>query len=293
MSRKPFLIAMVLLALGAFAFGQAAKLVDPQVAELIASMEKSDVAGREACDKLVAIGKPATAQLIAAFKSPVARVRYWSLSAAARIGEEAVYAPMVELLKSDPNAVVRETALWHLQYYPRPEAWDLAAKALDDPSRDMRHFAIKLLSDKNRVEALPKLEETAFKNPDDQTRREATVAVATLKDAAAVEFLRKVLRADANEGVRETALRCVTLLKKKQAEALSVLIDGLEDRNENVRVAAATLLLKGTTVDFHYNPTADSELRAAGVKAWREWFEKNRARLAWDETRKRFEVASK
>ena len=288
-----FVITVFALAAGGAlaAEGEPAKPVDQQVADLIASMEKSDYAGKAAADKLVEIGKPATAPLLAALKHPAARVRYWSAAAVARIGDESAYAPLVELVKTDPNGMVRATALWYLQHYPRQEVWDLAVKTLDDPSRDMRGWAIKLLATKGRAEALPRLEALARNNEDYQTRYDAMVAVVSMRDAEAVEFLRGVLKADPHETVRKGALSCVTIMKQKPAAVLNVLIDGLEDRDEGVREFAAKLLRKGTMQEFPFDSAGDAEGRAAIVKAWREWFENNKARLAWVEERKRFEIA--
>ena len=268
----------------------APKPVDRQVADLIASMEKSDYAGKEATDKLVAIGKPAVAQLLVAIKHPAARVRYWSAAAVARIGDESAYAPLVELAKSDASGMVRATALWYLQHYPRQEVWDLAIKFLDDPSREMRGWAIKLLSTKNRTEALAKLEEAATKHADYQTRYDAMVAVTAMRDADAIEFLRGIVKNDVHETVRKGALSCLTVLKTKPPVLLTVLIDGLEDKDAGVREFAGKLLRKGTTQEFPFEPSGDSESRAAGVRAWREWFDKHKDRLAWDAARKRFEI---
>ncbi len=290
-SRTIGVIAIVLWAsCRTFAQGEAPKPVDQQVADLIASIEKSDYAGRDATEKLVAIGKPAVPQLLAALKHPTARVRYWSTAAVARIADESAYAPLVELAKSDPSGMVRATALWYLQHYPRQEVWDLAIQFLDDPSREMRGWAIKLLSTKNRAEALPKLEEIARKHADYQTRYDAIVAVATMRDADAIEFLRGIAASDAHETVRKGALSCVTILKKKPPVLLTVLIDGLEDRDAGVREFAAKLLRKGTTQEFPFNPSGDAEGRAAVVRAWREWYEKNKDLLAWDDAKRRFEI---
>ncbi len=291
-SRTVGVIAIVLWAsCQTLAQVEAPKPVDQQVADLIASMEKSDYAGKDATEKLVAIGKPAVAQLLVALKHPAARVRYWSAAAVARIGDESAYAPLVELAKSDRSAMVRATALWYLQHYPRQEVWDLAIKFLDDPSREMRGWAIKLLSTKNRAEALPRLEELATKHDDYQTRYDAMVAVTAMRDAEAIEFLRGIVKNDAHETVRKGALSCLTILKKKVPVLLTVLIDGLEDKDPGVREFAAKLLRKGTTQEFPFDASGDSESRAAGVRAWREWFDKHKEHLAWDAAKKRFEIS--
>jgi hypothetical protein len=116
------------------------------------------------------------------------------------------------------------------------------------------------------------------------------VAVVAMRDADAIEFLRGIVKTDAHEAVRKGALSCLTVLKKKSPVMLTVLIDGLEDADSGVREFAAKLLRKGTTQEFPFDPSGDSESRAAGVRAWREWFDKHKDRLAWDDAKKRFEI---
>jgi HEAT repeat protein len=265
---------LVAILLSSVAFSQEqtpAKDMERQVSELIASMEKSDYAGQAAADKLVEIGKPAVEQLLMALKHPKPRVRYWSAAAAARIGDERAFQPLVSLVKADPNNLVRATALWYLQHYPRKEVWDLAMELLDDPDRSMRGWAIKLLSTKNRKEALPKLK-TLTKHADYTTRYDAMVAVVNLLDDEAIELLRTILRTDDHETVRKGALSSLTILKRKPAVILTVLIDGLEDPSEDVREFAAKLLRKGTNQTFHFEASGGREARAAAVKAVRYWY---------------------
>lgn len=263
--------------------------VQKEVAELITSMEKSDYAGKAAADKLVEIGKPAVEQLLVALKHPKPRVRYWSAAAVARIGDERAYKPLVELVKSDPNNLVRATALWYLQHYPRPEVWLLAMGVLEDPDRGMRGWAIKLLSACGRKEAVPKLKGLT-RHANYMTRYDAMVAVVKLIDAQAIDMLRRVLLTDDHETVRKGAMSCLVILKGKPPTILRVLIDGLEDRDEDVRAFAAKLLRKGANQTFYFQPSGDPEGRAAAVNAWRRWYEKHKDRLYWDEGSRRFEI---
>lgn len=266
--------------------------VKARVKALIESMEKSDYAGKAATEKLVAIGKPAVEQLLVALKHPKARVRYWSAAAVARIKDERAYRPLVTLVKSDHNNMVRATALWYLQYFPRKEVWDLAVEVMKDPDRGMRGWAIKLLSTRGRRETVPKIKELT-RHRDYMTRYDAMVAVVKLVDAEAIEMLRTILRADEHETVRKGALSCLTILRKKPAALLAVLIDGLEDRNDGVRTLAAKLLRKGANQVFYFDPSGDPEARAAAVKAWRTWYEKHKDRLYWDDALRRFEIRKK
>ena len=279
------------LSLGALALAQdgTAKTIDQQVADLITSMEKNDYAGKAATDKLVEIGKPAVERLLAALKHPTPRVRYWSAAAVARIGDERAFLPLVSLVKTDPDKTVRSTALWYLQHYPRKEVWDLAMATLEDADAGLRGWAIKLLSAKDRKEAVPKLK-TLTKHPDYTTRYDAMVAVVTLVDDEAIELLRSILKTDDQETVRKGALSSLTVIKRKPPVIMAVLIDGLEDPSADVREFAAKLLRKGANQDFHFEATGEAEARAASVKAWRDWYEKHKDQLYWDDETRRFEI---
>ena len=282
---------VVLVLVVAFpAFAQPKKPdVQEQVAALIKSMEESDYAGRDAVKKLVAIGIPAVEKLIEAFKHKTPRVRYWSASAVATIGDERAYKPLVDLVRNDKHGLVRCTALWHLQHYPRKESWDLAIEMLDDPSTGVRGWAMKLLAAKKRREAVPKLK-VMTKHRNHKTRYDAMVSRGKIVDVKAVDTLRDILRSDDNVDVRKGALTCITIIAKKTAPLLLLLIDGLEDRDESVRELAARLLRRGTNQEFPFTPAGDPEERAAAVIAWREWFDKHKDRLYWDDKLRRFEI---
>ena len=283
-------VAVVLIATASPAQDEATSSdVQKRIAQLIASMEKSDYAGKAAVEKLVKIGKPAVEQLILALKHPKRRVRYWSAAAVAQIKDERAYKPLVEVVKTELDSYVRATALYYLQNFPRQEVWDLAVRKLQDPSRTVCSYAIRMLKECGRKEAVPELKKL-LKHADHTLRYDAMVAVVTLIDAEAVEVLREILRTDDHETVRKGALSCVTIFKQKPPVILTLLIDGLEDRNSEVRAAAAKLLRKGANQSFYFQPAGDPEARAAAVRAWRTWYEKHKDRLYWDRDKNRFEI---
>jgi len=268
---------------------QTAEDVEQQVATLIDSMEKGDMAGKAAADKLVRIGVPAVERLLIALKHPNRRVRYWSVAAVARIRDERAFAPLVVMAKTDPDGYVRATAMWYLQNFPRQEVWDLAVEKLDDESKLVRGYAIRLLKEKGHTEAIPKLRELT-KHREYETRYDAMVAVTVLAGEKAIGVLRTIVRTDDHETVRKGALSCVTILKKKPPAVIPVLIDGLEDPSEEVRAFAAKLLRKGANQTFYFQPGGDAEARAAAIRAWRTWYEKHKDRLYWDDGKRRFEI---
>ena len=288
-------IALLVLLLDPLAWSQDGPTDDvrKRVGELIQSMEKSNYAGKAAADKLVKIGKPAVDQLVLALGHHKPMVRYWSAAAVARIGDERAFEPLVKLVKSDPNGLVRATALWYLQHYPRQEVWDLAMKVLDDPDRGMRGWAMKLLAAKGRKEAAAKLKEMALKHRNHMTRYDAMVSVVKLIDDRAVDMLKTILKQDAEVTVRKGALSCLTTLKRKEPVVLTLMIDALEDDDAEVREFAAKLLRKGTNEEFPFEPSGSEEARAEAVKSWRRWYDRNKDRLTWDDTKRRFEPKPK
>ena len=290
MGRAPCIFVIVLLSAPA-AFAQDAA-IDREVADLIESMAASDYAGKAAVDKLVKIGKPAVEPLIAALKDPRRRVRYWSAAAAGRIADERAYPPLVDMAKLDKDAFCRATAIWYLQHFPRQAVWDLAIDALKDPDGTVRGYAILLLKQRGRTEAVPKLKE-AMKHPDYKTRYDAMVAVTTLSPTDVTEMLRGVLRSDENREVRVGAMKCLTIRTEKPPAILTVLIDGLEDRDADVRTAAAALLRRGTTQEFPFDPEGDRQDRAVAVRNWRRWYDAQKDRLYWDDAKRRFEIRQK
>jgi len=281
-------IAGVLLAL-ALSRGVTAQEQKDGVAALIESMAANDYAGKTAVEKLVKIGKPAVPKLVTALKDKRRRVRYWSATACARIRDERAYAPLVAMAKGDKDAYCRATAIWYLQFFARPAVWQIAMDALKDPDATVRGYAILLLKQRNRTEAVPQLKE-AMKHANYKTRYDAMVAVATLSDEDVTELLRGVLRGDESKDVRIGAMKCLTICRKKPAKIITVFIDGLEDRDEGVRAAAAMLLRKGTDQEFPFLPDGNVEDRKVAVANWRRWYQKHEKHLVWDEAKRRFEI---
>ena len=266
------------------AFAQDAR----EIQDLMAAMAKDDYGGQKAHDRLVEIGAPASDALLTGLSSDTPRVRYWSAAALARIGDERAYDRLKNLARDDPNEVVRSTALWHLQLYGRDQVYPLAAELLGDPHRMVRGWAMRVLRENNRPEALPRLRELS-KSDDPFTRADAVHAIVTLMGDGQIAFLKGIVADDPSSDVRLQALRCLTIVPHDPA-VLDVMIDALDDADEEVRREAVTLLRKGADQVFGYIPTDDPDARRAAAAQWRQWYNTNRERLAWNDERRRFEA---
>lgn len=262
-----------------------------EIARLMKEMEQDDYAGMRSHDRLVEIGQPAADTLLTALSSPIPRVRYWSASAIARIGDERAYQPLVNLVREDPSEIVRSVALWHLQTYGKEEVFALAVDALADKHRMVRGWAMRLLRENGRTEAMSELEKLMAVD-DVPTRVDAVYAIVTLTEKGQIDFLRRVLKEDPSRDVRLQALRCLTVVQT-DPKVLSPMIDALMDRDEEVRRMAVKLLRRGADRVFGYVPTDKEEERLPAVAKWREWYEQNLKKLKWNEERRRFEIDEK
>jgi HEAT repeat protein len=183
------------------------------------------------------MGRPVVPQLIDALDHEVPRVRYWSVAALAKIGDDRVLAPLLETLE-DPNQIVRAVAAWHLHRWfgreqvrkavfarltdPSEQVQKWAARAIqenwqmqpvrtavmeriDDPNPKVRGWALDIIREKKYRDALPRLRE--FLESEDLVRRYAAVrALPDLADEEAIPALKKALRQDSSPQVRAAAV---------------------------------------------------------------------------------------
>jgi len=262
---------------------------EDEIARLMKQMEKDDYAAQAAHGRLVEIGLPAGDALLAAIKHTKPHVRYWSAAALAQIGENRAYGPLKELVRKDPNQIVRSTALWHLQLYGNDEVYKLAADALGDAHPMVRGWAMRVLRENRRKEGAAKLRELV-KSEDVLTRADAVHATVVLVEGQDhIAFLKGVLSKDPASDVRLQALRCLTIIRK-DPKILDVMIDALGDSDEEVRRVAVKLLRKGADQVFGYIPTSERAGRKKAADRWRSWYEKDKSRLTWNAERRRFEI---
>jgi hypothetical protein len=115
-----------------------------------------------------------------------------------------------------------------------------------------------------------------LKSPTSATRWRAVLGLGQSKDPAAAEYLVPVLK-DEDIFVRMFAAR--TLGDLGNPNSVSALIDALEDSEASVRAAAYAALTTITHRDLPFDPeSSDGSERSRRVKAWREWWEKERGK---------------
>ena len=116
-----------------------------------------------------------------------------------------------------------------------------------------------------------------------------TRALASLQGAQVLPVLRDVLRREESALVRECAVGCCTVIEPRTPETGDILILALRDSNDEVRRIAVKTLRRGFGRQFGYDPTAEPLEREGAVRKWRDWYERNKARLKWDPKTRRFE----
>ncbi len=140
-----------------------------KVRQLIAKMAEDDFAGADAREKLVEIGRPAVPQLIQATRHEVPRVRYWSIAALRRIGDDRAVEAIKARLK-DENTTVRAVAVWHLgRWLKRKDVQQAVVPMLDDPDKFVQGWAFNVIKAWRCMEALPRLMEL-LKSKDEHVR---------------------------------------------------------------------------------------------------------------------------
>ena len=278
------------LILGVTMLGAAATTKLPSDAKgLVEYMGRDDFAGRAACEELVNLGKAAVPELLGALQNREPWVRYWSASALCRIGEERAYKPLVELLRNDPNPVVRSTVLWHLQHFKKEEVFELAVQSLGDGDGMVRSWALKVLEEGKQSARLPEVLKL-LKDKEPGVRHDALMTAVKLGGNSQFALVKKLAADDPDAEVRAGALRCLTLLTEKKAEIVAVMIRALSDASPDVQGTAARLLGKGTNQSFGFDPSLPAAEREKAIAQWQEWYEARKNRLRWNEEKHRFVV---
>lgn len=205
--------------------------------QMIEKMAENDWAGRHYHQKLTTMGKPVVPKLIDALDHEVPRVRYWSVGALAKIGDDRAVTPILESLE-DPHQLVRAVAAWHLhRWFGREEVrkavfgrltdqneqvqqwaaraiqenWQMqpvrtaVMERIDNPNPKVRGWALDIIREKKYREALPRLRE--FLESEDLVRRYAAVrALPDLAGEEAIPALKKALGEDSSPQVRAAAV---------------------------------------------------------------------------------------
>ena len=236
---------------------------DPEA--LIQKMAESDWAGRHYHQELVKRGEPAVKPLIGALQHDTPRVRYWSVAALAKIGDDRVIDPIVDSL-DDPHHLVRAVAAWHLRRWfnlPKvrgavfqkladenetvqtwaaraikengglPEVKRAVLERMDDPSKQVRGWALEIVREKEYPEAIPRLKK--YVDSEDLVRRYAAVrALPALIGEEAIPLLKNALRTDSSSEVRAAAVHGLARWFDRPP-IRQIILDTLRDDDEYVR----------------------------------------------------------
>lgn len=290
-----FLIAFALLgaALRAQDAEPKAKPKKPTVEDipaLLEEMAKDDYAGMAACNKLAEIGKDAVPALVEATTSRQARVRYWSMAALSKIGDDAAVPALVARLE-DGSALVRSVAVWQLQrWIDRDDVRKAVLERLEDENSSVRGWVLKLIQTRKLVGEIDRVKHVAMKDPDPEVRYDALTTATVLLGVDALPLLTEVWRTDADALVREGAVRCCALVEPRTPLTGDLLIRALRDKDQKVAEKAAELLRKGFNQYFAFDAEAPVAQRYQAIRDWRNWYEANKDKLEWSEERRRFQL---
>ncbi|HOX37240.1 MAG TPA: HEAT repeat domain-containing protein [Candidatus Brocadiia bacterium] len=245
----------------------------------------------ESARRLAEIGKPAIQACLDATRSGNPQSRWWAASALGRIHDPLGRKRLLELLSDDPHPLVRSVAAWHIQSFIADE--DVVQglqKALNDSAPEVRGWVLRVLRERRVTRALPEIEKL-LKHPHPPTRYDALYAAVALRGTDRMQLIRDVLRADESADVRDGALRCLTVIEPPDPEGCEILIEGLADKDAEVRKTAHKLLLRGYDQSFGFDPDGKAEEREAAIARWKKWHQENKRRLVWNAEKKRFEAS--
>ncbi len=259
------------------------------VQELIEQIGKDDFSGMAASRELARMGEPAIAALVAALQDPVPRVRYWSISALSSMENDHVLPAILGRLDDD-DALVRAVAVWHLgRWYGRQDVREAVLKRLGDESPFVRGWVLKLIQSKRDTDAADQVR-ALLEAAEPEVRYDALHTLAIMEGPDALDALRRAVREEESELVRECALRCTTVFDPQTPRVAEVLLIGLRDEDEGVRQLGARLLRKGFGQFFAFDASAEPPGREEAARKWQEWYEANSGKLQWNAENRRFQV---
>lgn len=321
--------ALVLGAVAAAAMaGESPKEGDQaaRIAKLCKELGESQYGSKPAYEQLVQIGAPAVPKLLDALKDRRPQARWWAVAAVCRLAPDEGYAPVLDVLKNDPDAFVRSTAVYHLRYYEKKgkDIWPAVEEAMTDKSAEVGRWALRLMME----DGCPKFDDAMRKTlasgsselrsyaleyvrtlfekepakakgyeplvqpllsaPDPLVRCDAVHTAVKMKDKGQVDFLREMYKTNPDARVKEAALRCVTVVPNPPVEALDFFIQGMESGDEKVRDAAFKLIIKGVKHYVGFDPKGPVPRREAALAEWRTWLADNRAKLEWHPDLRKF-----
>jgi len=167
-----------------------------------------------------------------------ANVRNTAAWALGQIEDPAAVPALMEAMAGDRSAEVRRTATWALGQIEDQRAVDGLVRAMRDADADVRHTAIWALGQIESPRAVPGLI-AALRDGDVEVRRQAAWALGQIESKEAVPALVAAMR-DADREVRSTAIWALGQIEAP--EAVPGLTGALRDGDANVRQQAVWAL---------------------------------------------------
>jgi HEAT repeat protein len=212
-----------------------------EIRTLIAKMALDDEAGRKAPEELAKIGAAAVPRLIEALSNQEARVRYRSVAALGNIGDARACGPIMEALRKDKDARVRQLAVWYLgQWFDREEVRKAVLQALQDEDSDVCIRATMIVEANKYAGAVPSLTKL-LESKDGGVRYGAVRAIAEIQGEKAIELLKKVLQNDNNPEVRAAAVHYLGQWFDRP-EIRDLIVGELDDKDKYVRAWAVRVV---------------------------------------------------
>jgi len=167
-------------------------------------------------------------------------LRLASVKALRLHGDRRAVIPLIHLIGSEPDALIRRHALSALGAIGDPRALPLLKRALREPDGEIRLAALDALALLHDDSGLPLVMRALSDDPSPAVRTRATMVLCMRGEMRAVEPLCVALRNDPHDVVREYAGMALSFFQ--DARALPALIAGLRDPVEWARTAAALAL---------------------------------------------------
>lgn len=294
-----------------------------RIAKLCKELGETEYGSKSACEQLIAIGPPAVPALLEALKDRRPQARWWAVAALCNIAPEEGYPAILKVLESDPDPLVRSTAVYYLRHYKnklKKDIWPEVEKALRDKDPEVGRWALRLMVEDEYPEVDKRLREvlaggnSALRSyalghiremgekgraylplvrqllaaEDPRVRYDAVFTVVSLMESGQLDFLRETFRKDKDPAVQECCLRCITIIPTPPVDCFELYIEGMQSADEKVRDVAFRLLVKGFKHYIGFDAKGPQPMREAAIAQWKEWFAQNRAKLEWHPDLRKF-----
>ncbi|HUT37002.1 MAG TPA: HEAT repeat domain-containing protein [Planctomycetota bacterium] len=294
-----------------------------RIAKLCKELGETEYGSQGACEQLIQIGSPAVPALIEALKDHRPQARWWAVAALCNLAPEEGYPAVVKVLESDPNPLVRSTAVYYLRHYrnkAKKDIWPEVEKALADKDPEVGRWALRLMVEEGYPEVDKRLREilaggsSALRSyalshirdmgdkgkaymplvrqllsaEEPRIRYDAVATVVALMDSGQLDFLRETFRKDKDPAVKECALRCITVIPTPPVECFELFVEGMQSGDEKVRDTAHKLVVKAFKQYFGFGAKLPLPMREAALRKWQDWYAQNRAKLEWHPDLRKF-----